>query len=173
MKNRFGRSPSWRRLPTSRRWTRSAFLDKDWFTRGREDIETWATIIVNFEDGTRAVIFSSDYVQGGMEDSLEVFLSNSRVSFDMTHSTMMKSYAPDPTVFGDEYIMEKLQTKAGWSYPGVDEESTLGYPQELEAFVDDIREDREPVSDGRFGLEVTRVVYAAYQSAEEGRRIEL
>ena len=40
-------------------------------------------------------------------------------------------------------------------------------------FVEAVKEDRSPMCDGRLGLEVVRVTYAAYQSAEEGRRVDL
>jgi len=147
--------------------------EKKWLVGGWKDVENWSTVILTFEDGTHAIIFASDTVLGGMEDTLEIFLSNARVACDMTHSTMMRAYAPDPSVFAEEYLAEKLETKAGWSYPAFDEEWLLGYPQELRDFVEAVKEDRSPMVDGRLGLDVIRVIYAAYQSAEEGRRVDL
>ena len=147
--------------------------DKRWLVGDWKDVENWSTVILTFEDGTHAIIFASDTVLGGMEDTLEIFLSNARVACDMTHSTMMRAYAPDPSVFADEYLAEKLETKAGWSHPSFDEEWLLGYPQELRDFVEAVQEDRPPMVDGRLGLDVIRVIYAAYQSAEEGRRVDL
>ncbi|MCG2767652.1 MAG: Gfo/Idh/MocA family oxidoreductase [Anaerolineae bacterium] len=147
--------------------------EKKWLVGGWKDVENWSTVILTFEDGTHAIIFASDTVLGGMEDTLEIFLSNARVACDMTHSTMMRAYAPDPSVFAEEYLAEKLETKAGWSYPAFDEEWLLGYPQELRDFVEAVKEDRPPMVDGRLGLDVIRVIYAAYQSAEEGRRVDL
>jgi predicted dehydrogenase len=66
-----------------------------------------------------------------------------------------------------------VSTKAGWSYPSVDEEFLLGYPQEIHDAVACVALDREPRSTGQLGLEVVKVIYAAYRSAEEGRRITL
>jgi len=147
--------------------------EKKWLVGGWKDVENWSTVILTFGDGTHAIIFASDTVLGGMEDTLEIFLSNARVVCDMTHSTMMRAYAPDPSVFAEEYLAEKLETKAGWSHPAFDEEWLLGYPQELRDFVEAVKEDRPPMVDGRLGLDVIRVIYAAYQSAEEGRRVDL
>ncbi len=147
--------------------------ERKWLVTGWQDVENWATVIVAFEDGTHATIFGSDTVLGGMEDTLELFLSNARLSCDLGHSSLLKSYAPDPGIFASSYLAEKLETKGGWNTPNFDEEWLLGYPQEMRDFVTAVMEDRAPVSDGRLGLEVTRVTYAAYQSAEEGRRIEL
>ncbi len=144
-----------------------------WLVSDWQDVENWVTVLLTFADGARATIFASDTVLGGMEDTLELFLSNGRIKCDMTHSTMMQAYAPSPRVFEGEYIAEKLETKAGWSNPSVDEEWLLGYPQELRDFVEAVIFDRQPVSTAELGREVVRVMYAAYQSAEEGRRVEL
>lgn len=144
-----------------------------WIVDDWQDVENWGTIIMTFQDGSRAVISASDVVLGGMEDTLQVFMSNARIDCDMTHSGMMKAYAPDPKVFVDEYIMEKVGTKAGWTYPSVDEEWLLGYPQEIRDFVEAVVQDREALASAALGRQVLEVIYAAYQSAEEGKRIEL
>jgi predicted dehydrogenase len=48
-----------------------------------------------------------------------------------------------------------------------------GYPQELEDFIDSIIEDRDPISGADLAYEVVEVIYAAYLSAETGKKIEL
>ncbi len=147
---------------------KSPWLVADW-----RDVENWCTVILTFADGARALIQASDIVLGGMEDTLQVFLSNARIDCDMGHSAMIKAYAPTNEVFADEYIMEKVSTKAGWTYPSVDEEWILGYPQEIRDFVEAVAFDRAPLSGADLGREVVEVMYAAYLSAEEGRRIAL
>ncbi|MGQ9457519.1 MAG: Gfo/Idh/MocA family protein [Anaerolineae bacterium] len=144
-----------------------------WLVADWQDVENWCTLILTFTDGSRALIQASDIVLGGMEDTLQILLSNARVDCNMTHSGMVMAFAPTEQVFADEYIMEKLSTKAGWSYPSVDEEWLLGYPQEIRDFVEAVAFDREPLADAHLGREVVKVIYAAYQSAEEGRRIHL
>jgi predicted dehydrogenase len=146
---------------------------RKYLVEGWKDVENWATVILTFEDDTHAIISASDTVLGGMVDTLEVFTSTARIACDMSHSTMIRAYAPDPAVFADEYLAEKLETKAGWSFPSFDEEWLLGYPQELRDFMEAVIERRPPIADGRLGLEVVRVTYAAYQSAAEGRRVML
>lgn len=147
---------------------RERWLVADW-----QDVENWATVLLTFADGTRATIMASDIVLGGMEDTLEVLLSNSRLKCDMTHNTIMQAYAPAEHIFGDEYIAEKLETKAGWSYPSIDEEWLLGYPQELRDFVECALSGRAPLATPELAREVVRITYSAYVSAEEGRRVEL
>ena len=48
-----------------------------------------------------------------------------------------------------------------------------GYPQEVADFIAAIVEDRQPVSGAVLAREVTLVLYAAYVSAEEGRRVDV
>ena len=144
------------------------WLVKDW-----EDVEDWSSIIVTFSDGSRATIIATDTLLGGMRDRLEFSLSNARIICDLTHGGPMRAYAPDPAVFADEYIAEKLETKAGWSFPSTDEEWALGYPQEMRDFVEAVIEDRPPRSDAQLGRDVVNVIYSAYLSAAEGRRVTL
>ena len=147
---------------------RECFVVDDW-----RDVENWASLVIAFGDGSRAVIQASDIVLGGMEDSLQLMLTNGRINCNMTHSGMVTAFSPHADVFADEYIMEKVSTKAGWSHPSVDEEFLLGYPQEVRDFAEAVAYDRAPRSTAQLGLDVVRVMYAAYQSAEEGRRIFL
>jgi predicted dehydrogenase len=144
------------------------YIVADW-----QDVENWCVLVMAFEDGSRATIMASDIMLGGMEDTLQILMSNARIECDMTHSGMLRAFAPEPHVFGDEYIMEKVGTKAGWSYPSVDEEWLLGYPQEVRDFVEVVAFDREPLATAELGRQVVAVIYAAYQSAEEGRRVQL
>ena len=144
-----------------------------WLVTGWEDVENWCTAILTFSDGSQGVLSASDIVLGGMEDTLQICLSNSHIKCDMTHSNVVQAYAPDPSIFESEYIAEKLETKAGWSYPSINEEWLLGYPQEIRDFVECVLYGREPLADVHLGRQVVEVIYAAYQSAEEGRRVTL
>ena len=76
-------------------------------------------------------------------------------------------------MWGDEYISEKVETKAGWQFPSPEEDWMRGYPQELEDFVGAVRERREPLAGALLAREVVEVIYAAYVSAATGRRVEL
>jgi predicted dehydrogenase len=85
----------------------------------------------------------------------------------------LEVYAPEPDIFGEEYIAEKLETKAGWNFPSPNDDWMRGFPQELEDFIDAVLFDREPVSGIDLAKEVVETIYAAYASAEKGMRIEL
>jgi predicted dehydrogenase len=138
-----------------------------------EDVEDWGVMVINFEDNSKATVFASDTVLGGVRNTLTVYLSNAVVNVNINPHNALEVYAPEPHIFGDEYIAEKLETKAGWNFPSPDEDWVRGYPRELEDFVDAIRFDREPVSGIDLARDVVEAIYAAYASAEKGMRIEL
>jgi predicted dehydrogenase len=140
---------------------------------GWEDVENWGCVILTFSDGTRAVAYGSDNMLGGMESKLEVMGSRCHLKCNMTPNDLLRAFAPDGEVFGEEYIMEKLDSGAGWTTPIPDEDYSSGHIAMCADFLRAVSEGRPALSDGRLGLEVTRVVYAAYASAEEGSRVDL
>ena len=79
-----------------------------------------------------------------MRNLLTVFASNAVVEANLNPNTAVRAYAPDATVFEPEYLSEKLETKAGWSYPSPDEDWMEGYPQELQDFAEAIAQGRPP-----------------------------
>ena len=144
-----------------------------WIVSAWEDVEDWATLIMNFEDGSQAVVTASDGVLGGVRNTMTVYLSKAAVQVNINPSDTVVAYAPAPHIFGDEYIAEKLETKAGWNFASPDEDWVRGYPQELEDFVESLLTGREPVSGLDLALETVEAIYAAYLAAEKGMRIEL
>jgi predicted dehydrogenase len=144
-----------------------------WMVSAWEDVEDWATVIMNFTDGSQAVVCASDGVLGGVRNTLTAYLSNAVVQVNINPNDTVMAYAPAAAVFGEEYIAEKLETKAGWSFASPDEDWMRGYPQELEEFVDCLAADREPTSGLGLALQTVEVIYAAYLAAEQGKRVEL
>jgi len=138
-----------------------------------EDVEDWAVAVITFEDGTKATVHSNDITLGGVRNVVTAYLTNGVVHASINPNTTVAAYAPDGAVWGDEYITEKVETKAGWQFPSPDEDWMRGYPQELADFVDAIRERREPLSGARLARDVVEVIYAGYVSAATGRRVEL
>ncbi len=144
-----------------------------WMVSAWEDVEDWATMIMNFEDGSQAVISASDGVLGGVRNTMTVYLSNAVVQVNINPNDTVFAYAPAPHIFGEEYIAEKLETKAGWNFASPDEDWVRGYPQELEDFVECLLTGREPISGLDLAVETVKAIYAAYLSAEKGMRVEL
>jgi len=144
------------------------YLISEW-----EDVEDWGVMIINFEDGSKATVFASDTVLGGVRNILNVYLSNAVVYVNINPHDVLEVYAPEPYIFGEEYIAEKLETKAGWNFPSPDDDWMKGFPQELEDFIDAVLLNREPISGIDLARDVVEVIYAAYASAEKGMRMEL
>jgi predicted dehydrogenase len=79
----------------------------------------------------------------------------------------------DPSPVKDVYFNEKQETKAGFSFPNPDEEWMLGYPHEMQDFMEAIAFDRQPLSGLDLAKQVVEVLYSGYVSMEEGRKVGL
>jgi predicted dehydrogenase len=137
------------------------------------DVEDWGSMLVRFDDGTVAQVSAADVVLGGIRNQLAIYAAKAVIFCNINPNDSVQAYAPDGTVFGDEYITEKIETKAGWTFPQPDEDWMTGYPAELQDFVESVAGGREPLSGGPLARDVLAVIYGAYLSAAEGRRIEL
>jgi predicted dehydrogenase len=146
---------------------------KKYLVTAWEDVEDWSAAILTFEDGTKASVFSTDVSLGGVKNLVTAYLDNAVVQVNINPNTSLQVYAPDGQIWGDEYITEKVETKGGWQFPSPDEDWMRGYPQEMEDFVDAVREGREPLAGLLLAHETVEVIYAGYVSAQEGRRVEL
>jgi len=137
------------------------------------DVEDWGSMLITFDDGSVAQISAADTVLGGIRNFMTVYGAKAVVLCNINPNDTVQAYAPDPAVFGSEYLVEKLETKAGWSNPQPDEDWTSGYPQEIQDFVECVALGREPLSGAALARDVTAVIYGAYLSAAEGRRVDL
>jgi predicted dehydrogenase len=144
------------------------YIKMDW-----KDVEDWGAMVLRFDDGSVAEIAAGDTTLGGVHNYLEAYLSNARLRANINPNNACVAYAPEDHIFGDEYISEKIETKGGWTFPSPEEDWNQGYPQELSDFAEAIAEDRDPVSGFMLARDVALVLYSAYVSAEEGRRIDL
>ena len=140
---------------------------------GWGEVENWGCLTIGFDDGSRAVAWGGDHVLGGMESGLDLFASNCRLRLSLSPNDMLGAYAPDGGVFGDSYIMEKIDSGAGWTTPMPDEDWTSGQLGMCQAFAANLLGGETAESDGELGLEVVRVLYGAYVAAAEGRRFPL
>jgi len=146
---------------------------RHWLVSDWQDVENWAVMILTFSDGSRGILMASDIALGGLEAWLHILLSNGRIECNLSRTNDCQAFAPEGTIWGDEYLAEKLETKAGWSNASVDEQLLLGYRQEMQDFFEAVRDDRPPLSDGELGRAVVEAIYAAYLSAEKGERVTL
>ncbi len=136
------------------------------------EVENWGCTVIGFDDGSRALAWGGDHVLGGMESSLDLFASNCRLRLSLSPNDMLRAYTPDGSIFDDAYIMEKIDSGAGWTTPMPDEDWTSGQLGMCQAFAANLLAGQAAESDGELGLEVVRVLYAAYVASAERRRFD-
>lgn len=137
------------------------------------EIESAGTCAIRFDDGTLGLAHGSDHMLGGMQSHLTVLASDHRFECALSPIDTLRAYAPRDGTFGLEPIMEKISGQGGWTTPIPDEDWSSGQQGMLQSVADALASGAAPEADGALGLETVRVLYAAYQSAAEGRRILL
>jgi len=137
-----------------------------------EDVEDYGVISVTFSDGTKALCIASDTVLGGTKNYIEIYGNNTALNCNITPTDLLNTYFLDEDGLEDVEISEILPAKLGWNKAFVNDEIIRGYMGELQDFVEAVAYDRAPASGFSLAYETTKVIYAAYQSAEEGRRID-
>ena len=135
------------------------------------DVEDWGMLTLTFSDRTKSTVFSGDMILGGVRNLVETYTSGGALFANITPNNHMMSYLTDEAKLEGVYITEKVDRKTGWQFICLEEEWTRGYLQEIQDFMECISLGREPRADLALAYETTKIVYAGYRSAEEGRRI--
>ena len=138
-----------------------------------EDVEDYAAVTVTFSDGTKCLTIASDTVLGGSKNYIEIYSNDSSLVCNITPTDILSTYFLDENGLEDVYLSEMLPSKLGWNKAFVSDEVIRGYMGELQDFMESVAFDREPASGFDIAYETTKIMYAAYLSAEEGRRVEL
>ena len=135
------------------------------------DVEDWSELIVTFTDGTKALISSSDLLLSGVFNKIEAWGNDSYHVCNMTPNNLLESYFSDAKDIETEHIMEKNDGNIGSQNVLIEEELLRGYQGEIQDMIDCVCNNKVP----RSGLDIAEitmlVVYYAYLSAEQGRRI--
>ena len=134
-------------------------------TRGEDN----SICIMEFEGGAAALIETGWAKRGGMDDRTEVY-GEGGVTYANLH---MGNALPTYSAYGYGYAVEKAPETTGWSYPVFDEFWNYGFPQELAHFARCVQGKETPKCTGEDGRLVMEVLYAGYQSAGRGGRVEL
>lgn len=133
-------------------------------TRG----EDHSFCVVEFENGAVGVAENSWAKTGGVDDRCEIYGTTGHTRADLLRGSSLITHSS--TGYG--YAVEKADTTQGWTFTMFEELWNYGFPQEMQHFVNVVKGREVPVETGEDGLEVLKIIYAAYQSAGEGRRIE-
>ncbi|MGF6428423.1 MULTISPECIES: Gfo/Idh/MocA family protein [Bradyrhizobium] len=137
------------------------------------DVEDWGTLTATFSDGTKATVFSGDMIMGGVRNLIETYTSGGSLFANITPNTHLMSYQTSEEKLASVYITEKVDRKTGWQYVCLEEEWTRGYLQEIQDFMECVATGRQPLADLALAYETTKVNYAGYWAADEGRRVAL
>ena len=127
------------------------------------------TIILEFENGVTAIAEESWTKLGGMDDKAEIHGSEGVAYADVLQGNSIQTYSTK----GIGYAVEKAGNTVGWSFTMYEEIWNYGFPQEFEHFVDCVKNDRQPLVTGEDGKAVMEIIFAAYESAGTGRKVEL
>jgi predicted dehydrogenase len=144
----------------------NGYQDEGYLRTAYKDIEDFAAIHLIFEDGTFADIFASELVLGGVHNWIELNTSNHRTLCNISPNNAMQTYTPDEKHFNEVYIVEKTETKQGWSSVSPDESWFNGYQHEMEAFYRSIAFGDPIESNSSLAADTIAVIYAGYLSAE-------
>jgi len=137
------------------------------------DVEDWGTLTVTFSDGTKGTIFSGDMIMGGVRNLIETYTSGGSLFANITPNNHMLTYMTDEEKLADVYITEKVDRKTGWQFVCLEVDWTRGYLQDIQDFLECVATGRQPLADLDLACETTRVQYAGYWAAAEGRRVKL
>jgi len=144
------------------------------------DGEDWGLMVVRFADGTFAEIEANEFTLGGVANTFEVLSNKFRVQGNLSPNDAVRAYSPSADVFEPEYLVEKLETAGGWSFPAMDENFTMGYLEEMQVFFERIAAHRAgdaaaakppylaAEQDIDLAVDSVKLMYAAYLSDERG-----
>jgi predicted dehydrogenase len=127
----------------------------------KQDVEDHSVLMFTCQNGASGIleITWSSNIAGA--DALLVFGTKAGLRFDPL--TYIEPGRLNPRRGVEERVLP----------PGVEDGSTEGFGSVSQQFVDAILDGRQPYTPARDGLEVTRVMHAAYESARTGRAVEL
>lgn len=135
------------------------------------DVEDAGTAVLTFTDGSKATIISTDNLLGGSKNYVEVYANDTAINCRLTMNDAMETYMVDDEGMDNVYLSEMLPIVTGWNKPFVADEMLRGYCNEIVDFMSSVLYDKDPESGFDLAARVMKVTYAAYYSAEEGRRI--
>jgi myo-inositol 2-dehydrogenase / D-chiro-inositol 1-dehydrogenase len=127
-----------------------------------------SVILLEFEGGGIAVIEDSWVRQGGMDDRIELYGTDGVVYCDLLHGSSMETYS----LKGYGYAVEKAGDTKGWTFTVAEEAHLYGFPHEMRHFTHCVLNDQPARETGEDGVATLEIIYAAYESAGTGRRIE-
>lgn len=137
------------------------------------DVEDFANVTVTFSDGTKAVAMASDLYMAGTRGYAEIYCHDAIFTCRISPGDIMDSYFLDETNLDQFSLSEMSPSKLGWNKSWIADDVIRGYLGELQDFAEAIIEGRQPVGNFDLAYQTMQVLYAAYEAAETGCRVDL
>lgn len=160
---------AWFRWMTKNNSVKSVYSKMQNVLHKDTDCEDNTVTIVEFENGVVGVAEDSWARHGGMDDRIEVYGDKGVSYADLFQGNSALTFSLE----GYDYAAEKAATSVGWSFTMFEEAFNQGYPHELKHFIECVRENKQPLMTGEDGRAVLEMVYAAYESARTGNKVDL
>jgi myo-inositol 2-dehydrogenase/D-chiro-inositol 1-dehydrogenase len=135
--------------------------------QARTQGEDHAFCIIEYEGDKVAMVEDSWAKGGGVDDRCEIYGDKGHTRADLLRGSSLLTYSEE----GYGYAVEKAGTTRGYTFTMFEETWNYGFPQEMQHFVNCVLGKETPMETGEDGREVLKILYAAYQSAGEGRKI--
>jgi myo-inositol 2-dehydrogenase/D-chiro-inositol 1-dehydrogenase len=135
----------------------------------RTSVDDHAVAIIHLDGNRTGLVQASWDRQGGIDDRAELLGSNGVVMADLLRGSSLVTFSQE----GYGYAAEKAPSTRGWTFTMFEELWNLGYPQEMDHFIDCVINDKPATETGRDGRTVLEIVYAMYLSAGLGQRVSL
>lgn len=135
------------------------------------DVEDLGILTITFSDESKALVIAGDALLGGTKNYVEIYCNDSTLMCNLTPTNVLQTYFLDEKGMDDIEISEMLPSKLGWNGVFVSDDVLRGYTAQFQDFVECAAYDRQPLSNFDLAYENTKVLYAAYISASEGKRV--
>ncbi len=168
----------------SLKWSRPEYAERLRKTMGNDvdyskhPSEDFAGVTIEFEaaDGTRVIGEAStswSFVGAGLRLSAELLGPEYSMSWNTLDSGLNLFFSREVSGKAGEDLIEKQNAEMGLMPVVAAEAAAYGYEAENRHFVNVFLGREKPMLDFHDGLEVVKLLMAAYQSAEQGRTLEL
>lgn len=135
-------------------------------------VETDYNVICTHESGARSVHLSTKFFHQEGQERYQIFGETGTI--DLSHSAGVWQYTTPYEAFIHRWGRIRESIKPPFSQNWLEEGKQFGqYKVELDHFVDCVRENKRPRTDGQSGRSVMEVICAAYLSAFEHREVSL